>query len=325
MAAIIDKIINRNAPELSDEQKSLEEKKESISAQLNLCRSRIESVDLLASNEKPKDCVLLLSQLSHDFTELSQKLDSVSLQDESEAAVSMSKQIIEKTGDSSFSEESNPKEFWKTVSGLIDESDKCVYTIEKTAFKTFKSALATPLTNHRLRQKKKLWIGVSVTLVLLFLVYSGYREITRPQRKLQGKVDQAKLVLDSYGLKTDREKLQDLYANHEPATVRLTALVTNRALLQAYYSENAAYPVSRAWVKSCEKEQPWISGLPANAMADPASAGSCNNTFLYKSDGNDFKLLMQGNATEIRQSITGMADPVREDSAGFWTEDAKDW
>lgn len=322
MKALVDKWLKNGAPDLDLEDQQLEQLRLQIESQLESCRSRIESIDLLASNEKPDDCIVLFRQLLSDFTNLSVTLNKVSLLNEAqicEMAVERIRLQLE-----GFSEVSS-KKFWKSLTELIEYVDRTVSKISKTVTNAFSGVLATALTIHRRQQKKRFAKWVSIGLIIFVIIYQIYGEMTRAENKLQSKVLQAYTVLHEFGLEPEKSKIEELYREDRQSTDRLTALVMNRALLFKHFSENGSYPIASSWLKSCGSKKPWITGLSGNAHIDPGSDGNCELTFLYKSNGNAFKLLMQGATQSIRSRIPAMSDPVRQDAAGFWSKDARNW
>lgn len=73
--------------------------------------------------------------------------------------------------------------------------------------------------------------------------------------------------------------------------------VINRAV-QAYYSENGSYPLASAWRYSCDYGNPidfipTLTSLVRTLPQAPCGGGSPqSDTYLYRSDGDGYKLLM---------------------------------
>lgn len=110
-----------------------------------------------------------------------------------------------------------------------------------------------------------------------------------------------------------------------------------RTALELYASSNNGYPPVSGWsgFQTCwggSSGANWIPGLtpahiPSLPLA-PVSPQSCNNEYIYYSDGANYKLIWHGaeNMSTVAQKYPQLIDPIRSTySYGFWTPGAAAW
>ena len=154
-------------------------------------------------------------------------------------------------------------------------------------------------------------------------------------------------LLEKNGYRFVREQVtDDFYVRGQPlpkdqAVTDLTAI--NKALKE-YFSEHSFYPISstkdgrqgEGWdgKKSCDGRSgaDWIQDLAPKYItelpSDSRNSPDCNQHYIYRSDGKDFKLLSHYpmEFKYISKTHTELIDPHRPDHAvGFWSGGARDW
>jgi len=115
--------------------------------------------------------------------------------------------------------------------------------------------------------------------------------------------------------------------------LRLSQLTNLKNALEKYFSKYGHYPhsvgydgIQTKWGKASEN---WIDGLVPEFIEklpiDPQMSDGENVQYLYKSDGQDYKLLAHGVAPSTKKELQ-MQDPKRPTWAfGYWTDGAKNW
>jgi hypothetical protein len=120
--------------------------------------------------------------------------------------------------------------------------------------------------------------------------------------------------------------------------VALSDLETIKNALQDYHDENSTYPANKDFIGlhynySGDNENAWIEGLVPKYLPalprDPAGKGTGRQEYLYRSDGNDYKLICtrpsQMDIYAVMILHPELMDPRRPRCFGFWTEKATDW
>lgn len=174
---------------------------------------------------------------------------------------------------------------------------------------------AASYVSHEKKRKKTLIVTASVLVVLLAFFYS-------PLKK-------------RYYRETEE---YNLIANEEVYKQQtMTNMISLKKAIDEYFHDNHSYPESSggwdATVASYgESRKDWIRGLVPKYLkalpSDPRESQDEMKQFMYKSDGNDFKLLAHFplGVEEVIKGHPELVDPRRPTWAyGFWSEGAKDW
>jgi hypothetical protein len=149
------------------------------------------------------------------------------------------------------------------------------------------------------------------------------------------------LTLGYRPLKQRYYKEKELYDALTKEEIRKKQTVQDILLLkdalQSYYNDNKTYPKSSgAWdavvAAFGESRKDWIPGLVPRYLKelpiDPRKSKDGQKQYMYKSDGNNFKLIAHNPVgfAEIALDHPELVDPVRQSWAlGVWSEEAKNW
>jgi len=135
------------------------------------------------------------------------------------------------------------------------------------------------------------------------------------------------------------EKLRfydDATSHADDTETRRADLLILKQALARYYADHQAYPTSVGfdglYTNWGEAKPDWIPHLTPNYLytlpRDPSHTDSPDKQYLYRSDGQDYKLLCHGaeDCAQIAKTTPELIDPVRKSLAyGYWTEGALDW
>lgn len=136
-----------------------------------------------------------------------------------------------------------------------------------------------------------------------------------------------------------------LYSIYETDYVRYQHISSIHRSLLRYYRDHKSFPVSSDWdaYSDCWGENKgqkgnaqWIRGLVPKYMkilpVDPSHTLECKNQYLYKSNGQDFKLIALKSKYCINSILffSSKIDPKRQGNDGchafgFWTVNAEMW
>ena len=139
---------------------------------------------------------------------------------------------------------------------------------------------------------------------------------------------------DIDGMKVINKKLLDRFEKtySKLMSVRHKDIEKLNLAIEQYYAKYGHYPVTMdfdgiyaPWIRPSKV---WIQGLAPEFInklpRDPRKNQHYLQQYLYKSDGDDYKLIAHGVDTSNVDSL--LKDPVRKSSAfGFWTPGAKNW
>lgn len=118
---------------------------------------------------------------------------------------------------------------------------------------------------------------------------------------------------------------------------RVAALMAMRDALKAYHAAYGRYPVSEGWdgfrSRFGKSSEAWIAGLAPQFLPDlprdPARSEDPDLQYLYRSDGQDYKLIAhdRGECLIAVTAYPDLTDPVRNCWAyGVWSSDrSRDW
>lgn len=106
-------------------------------------------------------------------------------------------------------------------------------------------------------------------------------------------------------------------------------------LIQMYYVENGQYPISGTWVGWNQQANfiPELVPKYTSKMPQMTHDDDGNNTYLYTSNGADYKLMRYSGAVglpSVERTNNQLADPARPTSSpygawGYWSNGAAGW
>jgi type II secretory pathway pseudopilin PulG len=107
-------------------------------------------------------------------------------------------------------------------------------------------------------------------------------------------------------------------------------------LIQMYYAENGRYPYTSGWVGTGQQSNfiPGIVPRYTSKLPQMPSDSDSNNSYIYNSDGTDYKLLrFSGTAglPSVERTNTPLSDPPfpttnpSNGAWGYWSSGATNW
>ncbi len=320
----------RRPPVLSPEELEKEALKLDLHNRILECRKLFESINILITNDLEQCAFLLIDHFLIEVgnalltmigtpttTDLNQILTSLDRSSNSKTFgkaldryINLVTQFLKTT--------ENPSQ--KAIDLILKESIQpdILGMLERTFRQLKKRELATSLNSLNVRRTRNtaiLCLLATVSVIIVLLMRSQYG------------------VTSSSFWNT-----QYVLGKATPTMQRLEDLTSLRDAIERYQADTGAYPgTNLQWtgLAVCDgKARPdWIPGLVPKYLKqlprDPRASNNCNQQYLYRSDGRNFKLIAHDpdDFPQVKAKWPKMVDPGPRGppAYGYWTPGAEDF